>query len=94
MSEADFKKAVEYSTHGPKAVLTDKQKLQMYALYKQATVGACKEAAPSAFKFVARAKHDAWSKLGSLSKKDAIAQYVKLVDEIAPRWRNWNKAKL
>ena len=54
MSETDFKKALEYVTHGPKATLTDKQRLHMYALFKQITVGECKEAAPSAMRFVAR----------------------------------------
>ena len=43
---------------------------------------------------LSRAKHDAWAKLGNMSKAKAIEQYLKLIDEIAPRWRAWKKAKL
>jgi acyl-CoA-binding protein len=56
MSDAEFKRALDYVTHGPKASLTDKQKLQMYGLFKQVTVGECKEKAPSALRFVKREK--------------------------------------
>lgn len=78
MSEADFKAALAYVTHGPKSKLTDAQQLAMYAAFKQATVGPNREVAPSAFKFVARAKYDAWKKLGDMSKKEAIALYLKV----------------
>ncbi len=81
-----------------RATLSDKQKLQMYALFKQITVGPCKEKvhekvqgflltsiekAPSSLRFVAKAKHDAWSKLGNMSKKAAIETYLKLIDEVS-----------
>lgn len=42
MSEADFKAALNYVTHGPKTTLSDQQRLAFYALYKQITVGECK----------------------------------------------------
>lgn len=66
MSEAEFKQALAYVTHGPKTKLSDAQQLAMYAAFKQATVGPNRDPAPSAFKFVARAKYDAWKKLGAL----------------------------
>ena len=34
MTDADFKQALNYVTHGPKASLSDKQRLGLYALYK------------------------------------------------------------
>ena len=94
MSTADFKKALNYVTQGPKANLSDKQRLNLYALYKQVTVGPCKEPAPSRLKFVARAKHDAWKKLGKMPKDKAIERYIKLIESFAPRWRSWKKSKL
>lgn len=95
MSEADFKKALAYVTHGPKASLSDKQRLALYALFKQVTIGPCKEPQPSKLRFVARAKHDAWKKLGSLAKAQAIEQYIALIESFAPRWRSWKmKSKL
>ena len=37
---------------------------------------------------------DAWNKLGTLSKDDAKKKYVKLVDKLAPTWREHKRAKL
>ena len=94
MSEADFKQALKYATQGPKANLTDKQRLSMYALFKQVTVGPCKEPQPSALRFVAQAKHDAWKKRGNMSKEKAIEAYIKLIEGFAPRWKSWQTSKL
>lgn len=94
MTDEDFKAALAYATSGPKATLTDKQRLALYAYYKQVTSGVCKEPQPSALKFVQRAKHDAWKKLGNMSKQEAIKGYVKTIEEFAPRWRAWKPSKL
>ena len=40
----------------PDMLCSDEQRLQLYALYKQATVGACASPAPSRLDFVAHAK--------------------------------------
>ena len=42
MSEEDFKRALDFISNSPKKNLSDKQKLEMYGLYKQITSGACK----------------------------------------------------
>jgi acyl-CoA-binding protein len=54
-------------------------KLKLYALFKQATVGDVEGERPGVINFVAQAKYDAWAKVKSLSKEEAMQQYVDLV---------------
>jgi acyl-CoA-binding protein len=56
--------------------------LELYALYKQATVGDVSGLRPGAFYIRARAKHDAWSKAKGLKREDAMARYVALVERL------------
>ena len=56
--------------------------LQLYALYKQATIGNVNTSRPGQFDFVGRAKWDAWDNLKGTSTKDAMQQYVDLVDRL------------
>jgi len=58
-------------------------KLQIYALFKQATTGKCNASKPSALNFVAKAKWDAWNKLGDMSQDDAQKAYIDLIDSLA-----------
>lgn len=50
--------------------------LRFYAYYKQATLGPCTGSRPAFYDLVARAKYDAWKKLGDMSKATAMAKYV------------------
>lgn len=57
--------------------------LQLYSLYKQATEGDAPSEGPSnPFDFIAKAKHDAWSKLEGTSAEDAMNRYVALVEQL------------
>jgi diazepam-binding inhibitor (GABA receptor modulator, acyl-CoA-binding protein) len=56
--------------------------LQLYALYKQATIGDVNTSRPGAFDFVGRAKWDAWEKLKGTSTTEAMQSYVDLVDRL------------
>ncbi len=57
--------------------------LKLYALYKQATEGDNSSDGPeNAFDFVAKFKHDAWSKLKGLTKDTAMQQYVDLINNL------------
>jgi len=56
--------------------------LQLYSLYKQATIGDVNTAPPNAFNIVAKAKHDAWSSLKGKSQKEAAREYVELVNNL------------
>nr|XP_042716511.1 enoyl-CoA delta isomerase 2 isoform X3 [Chrysemys picta bellii] len=57
-------------------------KLKLYALFKQATEGPCSSPKPGMLDFVKKAKWDAWSSLGSLSKDNARQKYVDLVSSL------------
>ncbi|KAG8506943.1 Enoyl-CoA delta isomerase 2, mitochondrial [Galemys pyrenaicus] len=58
-------------------------KLQLYALYKQATEGPCKMPKPGVFDFVNKAKWDAWTGLGDLPQETARQNYVDLVSSLS-----------
>ena len=50
--------------------------------YRQSTEGDAKGERPGGFDFVGGAKHDAWSKLKSMSKDEAMTNYIKQVDKL------------
>ena len=56
--------------------------LQLYALYKQATVGNVNTSRPGQFDFVGRAKWDAWEKLKGTSTQEAMQMYIDLVEQL------------
>jgi hypothetical protein len=51
-------------------------KLQLYALYKQATLGDIAGKKPGALDMVGRAKYTAWEALKGLSMDDAKHRYI------------------
>ncbi|GFP94771.1 acyl-coa-binding domain-containing protein 1 [Phtheirospermum japonicum] len=60
--------------------------LQLYGLYKIATEGPCSAPQPSAIKMTARAKWQAWQKLGAMPPEDAMQKYIDIVFELYPTW--------
>jgi len=64
------------------------EKLQFYSLYKQATIGPCKQKKPSFYDLIAKAKWDAWTKISKLSKDDAKKKYVTLFTRVAKKINN------
>ena len=56
--------------------------LQLYALYKQATVGDNTEAQPGFTDIVARAKWDAWDKLRGTEVDAAMQRYINTVTRL------------
>jgi acyl-CoA-binding protein len=57
--------------------------LALYAFYKQATAGDVSGSRPGMLDLKGRAKFDAWSGKKGMSKDDAMAKYVALVDRLA-----------
>ena len=80
--EAQFQAAAQQAQQLP-ARPDNETLLQLYALYKQATVGDADGKRPGRFDLVGRAKYDAWSNLTGLSRADAMQRYVDLVDRLA-----------
>ena len=57
--------------------------LKIYALYKQASVGDNTEKKPGFTDLVGRAKWDAWNGVKGVSAKDAMQQYVDLIESLS-----------
>ncbi|KAL0488454.1 hypothetical protein AKO1_015625 [Acrasis kona] len=88
--ETEFKRAQEYIQKAPSnGDTSNEDKLKYYAYYKQATEGPATGKRPGVFDLVARYKYDAWAKLGKLSKEEAMAGYVKTLEQSAPEWRKY-----
>jgi acyl-CoA-binding protein len=63
--------------------LSDSDRLVLYGLYKQVTCGPPEPSSrPPFYDFVGKAKWDAWDKQRSLSKEDATAKYIELVNNL------------
>ncbi|KAK7360992.1 hypothetical protein VNO77_03015 [Canavalia gladiata] len=60
--------------------------LQLYGLYKIATEGPCSTLQPSPLKMTARAKWQAWQKLGAMPPEEAMQKYIDIVTELYPSW--------
>ncbi|XP_041376309.1 enoyl-CoA delta isomerase 2-like [Gigantopelta aegis] len=58
-------------------------KLQMYGLFKQATVGKCNTPKPGMMDMVGKVKWGAWNTLGDMSRDEAQKKYIELVNELA-----------
>jgi diazepam-binding inhibitor (GABA receptor modulating acyl-CoA-binding protein) len=63
--------------------------LELYALFKLATVGTAVEkgSKPGWLDFVEKAKFQAWSDLGDVGTDEARARYVAVIDRIFGDWR-------
>ncbi len=72
----------------------DAVQLELYALYKLATVGtaAAKGSKPGWLDFVGQAKYNAWSGLGDVGQDEARVRYVAVVDRIYGDWSGASKA--
>ncbi|RWS06287.1 enoyl-CoA delta isomerase 2: mitochondrial-like isoform X4, partial [Dinothrombium tinctorium] len=79
--EDEFKQAIDKSTK-LKQDPGNEAKLDLYALYKQATVGPCNAPKPGTFDFVGKYKWEAWNKLGSMAKDEAKQQYIATVNKL------------
>ena len=56
--------------------------LELYSLFKQATLGDVEGERPAGFDFRGAAKYDAWAKRRGMSTDDAMQSYIDLVDRL------------
>jgi diazepam-binding inhibitor (GABA receptor modulating acyl-CoA-binding protein) len=75
---ADAEARVKKLTERP----SNDQLLELYALYKQATVGDVEGARPGMLDLKGRAKYDAWAKKKGVKSDDAKKKYIALVDKL------------
>lgn len=62
--------------------LSDNDKLKFYGYYKQATIGPVNTSQPSFYKFVERAKWNAWNEVKDISKDQAMQAYIDQMKEV------------
>lgn len=60
--------------------------LLLYGLYKIATEGPCTTSQPSPLKMTARAKWQAWHKMGAMPPEEAMEKYIEIVTGLYPTW--------
>ncbi|XP_077576411.1 acyl-CoA-binding domain-containing protein 7 [Stigmatopora nigra] len=80
-SVAEFEKAAE-DVKNLTTRPSDQELLDLYGLYKQATVGEINTDRPGLFDMKGKAKWDAWNSKKGTSKEDAMSAYVKLAKEL------------
>lgn len=78
---AEFKKAAD-DVKRLKTKPTDNEMLELYGLYKQATVGDVNTDRPGMFDLQGKAKWDAWNGRKGLAKEDAEKQYIAVVSRL------------
>ncbi|XP_045818873.1 acyl-CoA-binding domain-containing protein 3 [Trifolium pratense] len=64
----------------------DDLEMELYGLHKVAMEGPCRESQPMPLKLSARAKWNAWQKLGNMSPEVAMERYISLLSDKFPEW--------
>ncbi|KAG5365841.1 Acyl-CoA-binding protein 2 [Yarrowia sp. B02] len=85
MPSAEFTAAADSVQKLPKTP-SDDELLELYGLYKQATVGDNNTDRPGAFNFKAKYKWDAWDKLKGKSQEEAEQEYIALVKTLSEKY--------
>jgi acyl-CoA-binding protein len=81
----DFSSAQSRVTQLAQPPATD-ELLELYALYKQATVGDVQRSRPGMLDFKGRAKYDAWATRKGTDAETAMRSYVELVAKLADKY--------
>lgn len=86
-----FHLAVKYAQDGPPLPnLSDADRILLEALEQQATVGECNRARPGMWDTAeAKAKYEAWKKLGTMSRAEAMHLYVQAIEVFDEQWLQW-----
>ncbi|KAL6109216.1 acbd7 [Pungitius sinensis] len=84
-NRAEFEKMAE-DVKKVKTRPTDQELLDLYGLYKQATVGEINTDRPGMMDFKGKAKWDAWSSRKGMSKDDAESAYITLAKEVVSKY--------
>ena len=61
---------------------TNDELLELYSLYKQATIGNCNTTKPSFLNIREKSKWNSWKKLSGMEQAHAMFLYVKLVEKL------------
>ena len=82
---SDLKKKFDKAVSDVKTLKEDPDnatKLELYALFKQASIGDVEGKRPGFTDLVGRAKYDAWASLQGTSAEAAMQAYIDLIDKL------------
>lgn len=85
MSASNFEEAVDIVNNKMNKTLSNDELKEIYALYKQATVGDVNVDRPGMMDFKGKAKWDAWNGKKGMSQDDAKAKYVEYANEMVAK---------
>merc|ERR1719474_730021 len=80
--EEDFQAAQDLVSNKINKNLSNEELLEVYALYKQATVGDVNTSRPGMLDLKGKAKWDAWNGKKGTSQDDAKQKYVDLANQL------------
>eukprot|EP00668_Euglena_longa_P014241 GGOE01018219.1.p1 GENE.GGOE01018219.1~~GGOE01018219.1.p1 ORF type:complete len:116 (-),score=19.72 GGOE01018219.1:134-445(-) len=83
-----FTKAVWYIRNAPPRDSSNEERLKVYALFKQATVGDVQGSQPWKVEFEKRAKWDAWNELKGMSSEEAKTKYIEILEKGDAGWES------
>lgn len=66
---------------------TDDEFLELYALFKQASIGNINTSRPGMLDLKGKAKWDAWKSKDGMSQNDAKEAYIKFVDTLVEKYK-------
>ncbi|KOX67550.1 Acyl-CoA-binding domain-containing protein 6 [Melipona quadrifasciata] len=84
--ERKFNRAAEYLQSVASDLDSEEQLVDLYAFYKQATIGPCNTKEPTKFTPILVKKWRMWKSLGDMSHNDAMKYYLLEVDKLNPDW--------
>ena len=87
-----FHLAVKYSTDGPPLPnLSDPDRILLDALRQQATIGPCNKPRPGMWDSAEdKARYEAWKKLDTMPKAEAMHLYVQAIEVFDEDWLSWD----
>jgi len=88
--DVEFRQASDLKNERIQVVFTtlsNAEKLNVYAMFKQASEGDVTGDRPGMFDIVGRAKFDAWAELQGMSCDEAKRTFIGKVSETAPGWK-------
>ena len=86
-----FHLALKYATEGPPLPnLSDADRILLDALQQQALSGECSKPRPGMWDSAEdKAKYEAWKKLGTMSRAEAMHLYVQAIEVFDDQWLTW-----
>ncbi|XP_076326119.1 acyl-CoA-binding protein homolog [Tachypleus tridentatus] len=80
-----FNKAAE-DVNKLKSRPTDEELLELYALYKQSTIGDCNTERPGVLELKGKAKWDSWNSKKGISQDSAKEAYITKANQLMERY--------